>query len=45
MDGSTQGGLKGDSIEIIDVATGLFSCKVFITQTGTEATPFSAAVS
>ena len=45
MDGSTQGGLKGDSIEIIDVAAGLFSCKVFITQTGTEATPFSAAVS
>jgi hypothetical protein len=45
MDGSTQGGLKGDSIEIIDVATGLFSCKVFITQSGTEATPFSAAVS
>ena len=45
MDGSTQGGVKGDSIEIIDIASGLFSCKVFITQSGTEATPFSAAVS
>lgn len=45
MDGSTQGGVKGDSIEIIDIASGLFSCTVFITQSGTEATPFSAAVS
>tara|TARA_R110000868_G_scaffold36969_2_gene130850 strand:- start:10562 stop:11497 length:936 start_codon:yes stop_codon:yes gene_type:complete len=44
LDGSTTGGIKGDSIIIQDIASGLFSCRVFITQSGTEATPFSAAV-
>jgi hypothetical protein len=44
LDGSTTGGIKGDSIEITDAASGLFTCRVFITQSGTEATPFSAAV-
>lgn len=45
MDGSTQGGIKGDCWEIVDIASGLFHVKGFITQSGTEATPFSAAVS
>ena len=45
MDGSTQGGYKGDSVEILDIAAGLFVVKAYLTQTGTEATPFSAAVS
>jgi hypothetical protein len=45
MDGSTQGGIKGDSIEIIDIASGQFCVRAFLTNSGTEATPFSAAVS
>ena len=45
MDGSTQGGIKGDSLEIIDIASGQFCVKAFLTNSGTEATPFSAAVS
>lgn len=45
MDGSTQGGIKGDHWEIVDIASGLFHVRGFITQSGTEATPFSAAVS
>ena len=44
FNGSTQGGLKGNTIEIVDAASGLFTCKVFCTQSATEATPFSAAV-
>jgi hypothetical protein len=44
LDGTTTGGVKGDSIEICDAASGLFTCRVFITQSGTEANPFSAAV-
>ncbi len=44
MDGSTQGGIRGDSVEILDVAAGLFVVKAYLTQSGTEATPFSAAV-
>ena len=44
MDGSTQGGYKGDSVEILDIAAGLFVVKAYLTQTGTEATPFSASV-
>lgn len=45
MDGSTQGGIKGDSLEIIDIASGQFCVRAFLTNSGTEATPFSAAVS
>ena len=45
MDGSTQGGIKGDSLEIIDIASGQFCVKAFLTNNGTEASPFSAAVS
>lgn len=45
MDGSTQGGIKGDSLEIVDIASGQFCVRAFLTNSGTEATPFSAAVS
>lgn len=45
MNGSTTGGIKGDIIELEDVSSGLWSVKVTGSATGTEATPFSAAVS
>lgn len=45
LNGTTQGGIVGDQIEIKDVATGIFAVKVFSSSTGTEATPFSASVS
>lgn len=45
FDGSTTGGLKGDSVEIIDIAAGLFWVRVVGAATGSEATPFSATVS
>jgi hypothetical protein len=45
LNGSTTGGIKGDYIEITDVATNLFSVRAFLSGTGTEATPFSATVS
>ena len=44
LDGTTTGGIKGDRVEIIDVATNLFSVVANTSSTGTEATPFSAAV-
>ena len=45
LNGSTTGGKKGDEIEIIDVASGVFFVKTLISATGVEATPFSATVS
>lgn len=45
FDGSTTGGIKGDLVEIIDVAANLFHVRVTGAATGTEATPFSATVS
>jgi hypothetical protein len=45
LNGSTQGGFAGDIIEMMDVAPGVFSMKVFTRANGTEASPFSAAVS
>lgn len=45
MDGSTKGGLIGTQIELVDVVSGFWSVKVEGAATGTEATPFSAAVS
>lgn len=45
MNGTTKGGIKGDMIELIDVSSGVWFVKVTATATGTEATPFSAAVS
>lgn len=44
MNGTTTGGIKGDRIVIEDVAANLWSVRVIGSATGTEATPFSAAV-
>ncbi|GEM_PF-531695 len=45
LDGSTTGGIIGDMIELIDIATNLWFVDVKISATGTEASPFSATVS
>lgn len=45
LNGTTTGGLKGAFVEVEDVAAGLFAVHVVSAATGTEATPFSAAVS
>ena len=45
LNGSTTGGILGGTIEIQDVASGVFSVVARGAATGTEATPFSAAVS
>lgn len=45
MNGSTKGGLKGDRIKLRDIAADLWSVEMECAGTGTEATPFSAAVS
>lgn len=45
FNGSTTGGIKGDRVVLKDVASGLWSVSVFNAGTGTEATPFSSAVS
>lgn len=44
LNGTTTGGLKGDSIELIDIAADLWWVRVMAAATGTEATPFSATV-
>lgn len=44
MNGTTTGGYIGDRIELIDIADGVWAVSGAIKQTGTEATPFSAAV-
>lgn len=44
MNGSTKGGLVGDRIDLIDVATDVWSLQAFLQGTGIEATPLSAAV-
>lgn len=44
LNGSTTGGLKGDSVELIDIAADLWWVRVMGAATGTEATPFSATV-
>jgi hypothetical protein len=44
MDGTTTGGILGAQVEIQDVASNKFSVAVRTAATGTEATPFSAAV-
>lgn len=44
LDGSTTGGIKGDVIELIDAADNTWSVQARTSSTGTEATPFSAAV-
>ncbi|ASP84162.1 hypothetical protein CDO26_09275 [Sinorhizobium meliloti] len=45
LNGSTTGGIKGDIIELEDLASGLWGVTVRGSATGTEATPFSATVS
>lgn len=45
MDGSSMGGIKGDIVELEDIASGLWWVRVTSAGTGTEATPFSATVS
>ena len=44
LDGSTTGGILGGQIELQDVYSGKFSVVIRQAATGTEATPFSAAV-
>lgn len=44
FDGSTTGGIKGDWVELTDLAAGFWQVEVFCSGTGTEATPFSATV-
>lgn len=45
MNGSTTGGIKGSTIVLRDVASGVWAIGGALVSTGTEATPFSAAVS
>ena len=45
LDGSTTGGILGGQVELQDIASGVFSVAIRQAATGTEATPFSAAVS
>jgi hypothetical protein len=45
MNGSTKGGVKGSRVSFQDVASGVWSVSGALVSTGTEATPFSAAVS
>jgi hypothetical protein len=44
LNGGTLGGLKGDTVRLVDVAANLYAVQVFSQATGTEATPFSATV-
>lgn len=45
LNGTTTGGIVGDEVELIDIATNLYFVRVISAATGTEATPFSATVS
>ena len=44
MNGTTKGGLLGDSIVLTDIATGMWQISGHINGNGTVATPFSAGV-
>jgi hypothetical protein len=44
LNGSTKGGIKGDKIILKDIQSTLWSVDAELSGTGTEATPFSAAV-
>jgi hypothetical protein len=44
LNGTTTGGLKGAEVEVVDIAANLFFVRIVTAATGTEATPFSAAV-
>lgn len=45
LNGTTTGGLKGARVLVDDVASGIYAVMVYSEASGTEATPFSAAVS
>lgn len=45
LDGTTKGGIAGASVELIDIASGVWWVRVLSDASGTEASPFSAAVS
>lgn len=45
MNGTTKGGILGDEILLEDVASGRWAVQMHVAATGSEATPFSAAVS
>jgi len=46
LDGTTTGGVSiGDTVKLIDILSGKWAVSGQVTQSGTEATPFSAAVS
>lgn len=44
MNGSTTGGVVGSWVRVTDVSAGFWMLEGFLVCTGTEATPFSAAV-
>jgi hypothetical protein len=44
MNGSTKGGIRGDRIKFKSVQAGVWAVQMIATGTGTEVTPFSAAV-
>ena len=44
MNGSTTGGIRGSWVKVKDVSAGFWKLEGFLVTTGTEATPFSAAV-
>ena len=44
LNGTTKGGVKGDRYVLVDCADNLWSVNGWSSSTGTEATPFSAAV-
>ncbi|MBO0125119.1 hypothetical protein [Agrobacterium sp. OT33] len=44
MNGSTKGGIRGDRIRLKDIANNTWQVQVIAAGTGTEVTPFSAAV-
>ena len=44
MSGSTTGGVKGSWVKVTDVTSGIWMLEGFLISTGSEATPFSAAV-
>lgn len=45
LDGSTTGGIKGDRIELMDIAADTWAVSIVGSATGSEATPFSNTVS
>lgn len=45
LNGTTKGGIDGDKITLKDIESGVWSVLMEGSATGTEATPFSAAVS